>query len=108
MKLQLDFDLKTILIEDDVNLGEFIKKIKKVIPEWKEWSFKTNTTINYNSYPWYYWDNNHWFTNPIVYGTSGYAASGITLSDVQCETTTFNDGMPFATLTSGTFNAVLN
>ena len=55
MKIQLDFDREIITIEDNVNLGEFVKKIKKIIPDWKEWSVETNTTINWGySYPYYY------------------------------------------------------
>jgi hypothetical protein len=53
MKIQLDFAEKSIKLEDNVNLGEFTKKIKKLIPDWADWTLTTNTII-------------HNWTNPIV------------------------------------------
>lgn len=39
MKIQLDFDNKTISLPDDVNLGEFIDNLSKILPEerWRSW-----------------------------------------------------------------------
>jgi hypothetical protein len=57
MKIQLDYDSKTITIEDNVNLGEFVKKVEKILPEWKEWKLITKTEIirsqpDTNYHPW--------------------------------------------------------
>ena len=99
MKFQLDFDLKTITIDEDVNLGEFVGKIKKIIPEWKEWNFKTNTVINYNSYPWYVqWQPSLGYKDEFYYTTGG-------------STTVYDslDGWSGNTLpSSGTYNLQLN
>ncbi len=51
MKLQINDTAKTIKIEGEVNLGEFIEKISKLIPEWKEYTLLTNTIINNWSTP---------------------------------------------------------
>ena len=53
MKLQLDFTSKTITIEDNVNLGDFIKKMKVLLPDLLEWTLITNTIINNWSNPIY-------------------------------------------------------
>jgi hypothetical protein len=55
MKIGLDFDNKIITLETAENIGQFIKAIKKLLPngEWKNYKLVTNTTINY-SYPIYY------------------------------------------------------
>lgn len=50
MKLQLDFDNKIVKVEDDVNLHDFIKVIKKLLPDWKDWSIKTDTKIEWMPY----------------------------------------------------------
>ncbi len=71
MKIQLDYDAKIITLEDNVNLSDFFDKIKKILPDFKEWKLNTQTTINwtnpitiphipyyprpYNPYPWYEW-----------------------------------------------------
>lgn len=66
--------------ESDVNLEEFMSKVKLLFPngEWKDYKLETNVEINwtnpiyidrwrpYRPYPWYPW-------NPIIYQTdSGY------------------------------------
>lgn len=51
MKLQINDTAKTIKIEGEVNIGEFIEKISKLIPEWKEYTLLTNTIINNWSTP---------------------------------------------------------
>lgn len=47
MKIQLDLNARTIKIEESVNLGEFVKAMKKLFAndEWKEFKIETNTTI---------------------------------------------------------------
>lgn len=51
MKIQLDYTNKTLSLENGVNMGEFFKRIKVILPDWKEWELKTNTVINNFSRP---------------------------------------------------------
>lgn len=55
MKIQLDTNLKTIKVEENVNLKEFIDFIKIILPDgmWKDYILETNVIIN-------------WTNNPIV------------------------------------------
>ena len=70
MKIQIDTNEKMIAVEQNVNLDEFMKAVKKLFPngEWKEYTIKTETTINwsnpiyieiwqpmYPTYPYYPW-----------------------------------------------------
>ena len=69
MKIQIDYDNKTISLEDNVDLGLFVKRIKEILPEWKEWSLKTNTVIEnwtppFQVYPLYPWWNQPYGTQP--------------------------------------------
>ena len=50
MKIQLDFDRKVIKVENNVNFGEFMKKIKQIFPngEWKEFDLETNVSLNWH------------------------------------------------------------
>ena len=54
MKLQIDTELKTIKIEEKVNIGEFIEKLDLLFPEfgWKEYTLEVTIINN--------------FSNPIV------------------------------------------
>ena len=63
MKIQLDFDRKAIKVENNVNFGEFMKKIKQIFPngEWKEFDLETNVSINW--YPQYTYTEPRWI-NP--------------------------------------------
>jgi hypothetical protein len=56
MRLQLDTKNKTIKVEEDVNVEEFLKVIKRMFPgdSWKEFTLETNTVIYYS--PWITWD----------------------------------------------------
>lgn len=49
MKLQLDLELKTITIEETINLDELVKQIKKLFPDnqWKEYSLKVGQINNW-------------------------------------------------------------
>ncbi len=49
MKIQLDYDAKIITLEDNVNLGDFFEKIKKILPDFKKWKLETKTVINWNN-----------------------------------------------------------
>jgi hypothetical protein len=55
MKIQIDTEAKTIKLEGQVSLAEFVEKIKKLFPEnaWKDYKLEANTVIQ------------NW-TNPIV------------------------------------------
>ena len=58
MKLQIDTKEKTIKVEENVNIEDFLKTIKQLFPnEWKEFTLETNTVINYS--PWITWDYNN-------------------------------------------------
>ncbi len=54
MKIQLDFTNKIITIESNVNLFDFMKRIKKVLPDWKEWELNVKSETIYwaNPIPW--------------------------------------------------------
>lgn len=68
MKIQLDTTNKTIKVEDNIKMGEFINQIKKFLPNglWKEFTLETSTIINWSNpiviepytpkypYPWIY------------------------------------------------------
>lgn len=49
MKVLIDTENKILKLEDSVNLGEFIEKIKVMLPNWKEFKIETNTVINWSS-----------------------------------------------------------
>ena len=58
MKIELDYDNKIIRLENQTKLSIFVEKIQKILPDWKEWTLDTNTTINWN--------------NPVVINPSPY------------------------------------
>ena len=90
MKIQIDDTEKTIKIEGNVNLGEFIDKITKLLPEWKEYTLETNTIINNWSSPIIirdYINTNPWrpigINEPYRYyltSQTGVASNGVTYS----------------------------
>jgi len=47
MKIQLDYDNKTITLEDDIIVGEFLEKIETLLPNWKEWKMATRKELNF-------------------------------------------------------------
>jgi len=53
MKLQLDFDNKTIKVESKVEMKEFIDILESLKIDWKNWYLETSTVIN------------NWWTYPI-------------------------------------------
>lgn len=80
MKLQLDTQNKIIKVDEDVNLGDLVKHLDKLLPKdspfghWKEYQIQTNTIINNYSNPividnWRYRGDN-WWQSPIYCGTS--------------------------------------
>ena len=89
MKLQIDTKQKTIKVEENVNIEEFYKVIKKMFPNdvWKQFTLKTNTVINYS--PWIIWRyENPYFPDPSTadlypwykyeYTTSDGTVNGVT------------------------------
>ena len=67
MKIQIDTDRKTLRIEGDVYVTEFIAKVKSLFPngKWKEYKLETNVEIVWSNpiylggwsdkpYPWIY------------------------------------------------------
>jgi len=80
MKIQIDTKVKTLKVEDDINLNELIEGVKLLFPhgEWKEYKLLTNVIINnwhepivinpikvepyipVQPYPW---------TSPVIYST---------------------------------------
>lgn len=68
MKIQLDFNNKAIRVEENVNLNEFIKIIKSLLPDWKEWDLQTNNSIEWYPYaiPYYINPQQSYFSNPII------------------------------------------
>ena len=94
MKLQIDTTEKVIKVEEQVNFGELVKVLNKLLPkgEWKTYKLETNTVINGNTYPIY----------PTItdYGLFGMSDSiGITTLDsdslVSKGTTTNDPNIPF-------------
>lgn len=88
MKIQIDTEKKVLRLESDVNLGEFMTKIRVLFPkgEWKDFKLETNVKVewrnpiyvdrwHYPTYPW--WPNRQ----PIRYYSGGDTING-TASDV--------------------------
>jgi hypothetical protein len=75
MKIQIDTKEQTIAVEQNIKLNELIEALDRLFPkgEWKEYTLKTETIINWNSpiyidrweHPWYPW----W--NPVYYDGTG-------------------------------------
>lgn len=82
MKLQLDYDKKVLTIENNVNMGEFFSKVKKILPDWDDWKLETKNKIVFQYpyvvrepyYPW--WEQPH-----ITWTTQG------TSTDINCTNT---------------------
>ena len=52
MKLQLDFDEKTIRIEEKVNLGELFNKLEEILSDLKWREFDLDNEPPCPTYPW--------------------------------------------------------
>jgi hypothetical protein len=59
MKIQLDTEKKTVKIEDNILLGEFIDRIKLILPNktWKEFTLLTGTIVE--------WINPYYIPYPV-------------------------------------------
>ena len=84
MKLQLDTSAKTIKVDENVNLGDLVKHLDKLLPKdspfghWKEYEIQTNVTINNWSNPIIIdrWQPSYpWYSSPFII-TSGYVSTG--------------------------------
>ncbi len=79
MKIQLDYDNKTVSIEDNVDLGDFVDKIRKILPDWREWKLETKTEIIWSQptvireHPW----RIPWYTEPTWVTTSDHSGDQI-------------------------------
>jgi len=51
MRIEIDFDNKTIEVKDSTTLGELVDKLKELKLDWKE--FKLKVGVEYIPYPWY-------------------------------------------------------
>jgi len=74
MKIELDYDKKTIKLGTPVDLKTFVKKIKRILPDWDEWTLDTNTEIVWESpivigdhYPPPYIHVEPWWRQPQIY-----------------------------------------
>jgi len=87
MKIQIDTEKKVLRLESDVNLEEFMRKIKLLFPngQWKEYKLETNVEIQWQNpvyidrwhYPTYPW------TNPIWYETNSETIYGVGIDSFQ-------------------------
>ncbi|NQU87645.1 MAG: hypothetical protein HQ541_17985 [Mariniphaga sp.] len=73
MRIQLDYDTKTITLVNDVSLKEFFDKIKNLLPDWKEWNVASQTTIPYypNPVPWWDYRPSRESGTPITFEGAG-------------------------------------
>ena len=82
MKLQIDTKAKTVKIDELTNIKELIKVLKKMLPDWGEYSIMSDSTWTYYPmYPYYpTYDYNKWivtcgtntgdeFNQPIITDT---------------------------------------
>ena len=63
MKVQIDTSKKVLRLESDINLGEFMSKIKGLLSDWRDYTLETNVEVvwsnpiyiekyNWPVYPW--------------------------------------------------------
>ncbi len=105
MKIQLDYDTKTITLVNDVSLKEFFNKIKTLLPNWKEWNLNSQTIIGWAnpiSIPFYFspYSLNPWWD----YTTCDENGNPVTFEDASGIITDVKN----AEITSGTYNLELN
>jgi len=109
MKIQLDYDTKTIILEDNVNLKEFLDKVKwlkdkGVLPDFKEWKVEVQHACYWNypvtyqpTYPYYQFDTGtphqypnepNWYIGPGTLELNG--CKTITPENSSTRTNTYN------------------
>ena len=52
MKITIDTTAKIITVEESVNIGDLIKELKKILPDYKEFTLVQKETI-WQYYPYY-------------------------------------------------------
>lgn len=70
MKIQIDTEQKTIVLEEAINLGDLAKKLNKLFPNktWKEYKLEVKTITQWSNpivikeYPYYPWHYYPWIT----------------------------------------------
>lgn len=97
MKIQIDTDKKVLRLESDVNLGEFMSKIKVLFPDgqWKEYKLETNVEIQWSN-PIYIdrwvdmkpWVNPGPWVNPFIYCGGGGTVSSLTVNGTSTDSYT--------------------
>ena len=79
MKIQIDTDKEVLRLESDVNLGEFMTKIKTLLPNWKNYKLETNVEVVWSN-P-IYVERYNWPIYPYPWLVSGDTASGVWCGD---------------------------
>lgn len=82
MKIQLDFNNKIISIEETVGIYDMMKKIKSILPDWKEWQLASNNSIVYWTNP-VIWDYRQPYIQPIITTTGGNVTTDLT-NNIYC------------------------
>ena len=92
MKIQFDFEQKTIKLEGDVNFGKLIKQLDKMKVPYKEFTLETNSVINNWTYPIIYpqpyWNNPDWWCNSYYNGTFAIDCQSHTTTNAKIANTT--------------------
>lgn len=101
MKLELDFDRKTIKVMEDVNLQELVMQLDKMFPDerWKLFTLLTNGDLKWYYYPVYYPSSYGWSTAGSQIGPSGT----LTVTDTS-NLTVSNNISSWSEVTSGVYN----
>ena len=100
MKIQLDTVAKTIKVEGNINMGELIANLDKILPKiWKEYELQSQTTIVNWSSPIYI--EKHWPYYPSPIWVSNTSQKGVYC--VQ-SSSTMENGNKNMQLNSGTYN----
>ncbi len=54
MNIEINTSTKTLVIKEDVSLGQFLEEIDKILPNWKEYKLKSEVkSVDWNWYPTY-------------------------------------------------------
>jgi hypothetical protein len=47
MKIQLDFNKKTVVVDKAANLGDLVQKLQDLLHDWEEWSLLPVSKVEY-------------------------------------------------------------
>lgn len=54
MNIEINTSTKTLVIKEDISLGQFLEEIDKILPNWKEYKLKSEVkSVDWNWYPTY-------------------------------------------------------